>query len=544
MVEMRKLRSRLPFLIMFGIFVAAGYTGQAPAFTLSSTVEAISIPSVGGSFQTVNFQNTYANPIPVCTYNLPSGAPPAVVRIQSVGASSMSVRIQNPGGGSTPTPGPVYCLVAETGVNILPDGRRIQARSVLSLQTHGRLVPNAWNIASMNNVSGLFSGFTNAIALGQVMSNGDPDFSVFHANDCDNRRNPPFDTGFGDGICITKSVAEDPTTRTTETLGVIVIETGTGSYSGIAYEARQGANTIVGVDNGGSTYSLVADFEFVVATQGAENGGNGGWAVFNGAGSVGTSNLGLAIDEDQINDAERVHIAEQVAYFAIRRLPVFTATKNVDQPTIAEPVTLNYDIVLVNSGQLDQTGILVTDILPDSTPGTVVGPTESLTTDGIFEIGETWTYTVSYTVTPAEILAGSDLINNASITTDQYTAESQPDETASATTVIVPGAPSLSVTKTADDTSDVSVGQVLTYSYVVINTGNQTLSNLFLSDIHNGSGPAPSPANEALTNDTGPPGDSTDGTPNDGLWDSLGPGDEITFTATYTVTQNDIDTLQ
>jgi hypothetical protein len=32
--------------------------------------------------------------------------------------------------------------------------------------------------------------------------------------------------------------------------------------------------------------------------------------------------------------------------------------------------------------------------------------------------------------------------------------------------------------------------------------------------------------------------------PNDGIWSVLAPGDAITMTATYTVTQSDVDTLQ
>jgi len=38
-------------------------------------------------------------------------------------------------------------------------------------------------------------------------------------------------------------------------------------------------------------------------------------------------------------------------------------------------------------------------------------------------------------------------------------------------------------------------------------------------------------------------GDSVDAA-NNGSWDSLGPGDSIRFTGTYTVTQADVDNLQ
>ena len=99
------------------------------------------------------------------------------------------------------------------------------------------------------------------------------------------------------------------------------------------------------------------------------------------------------------------------------------------------------------------------------------------------------------------------------------------------------------VTKTADKISNVVVGDVITYTYKVLNDGNVTINNITLADVHNAASPAPIPGSEALT-DVPPLGNSTDVTPSDGVWSSLAPGDTITFTATYTVTQSDVDNLQ
>lgn len=108
---------------------------------------------------------------------------------------------------------------------------------------------------------------------------------------------------------------------------------------------------------------------------------------------------------------------------------------------------------------------------------------------------------------------------------------------------VVPGVATLSVIKTADVTVNVIAGQVIIYSYLVTNTGNLTLTGITPSDAHGGSGPPPVPDNETLT-DNGPLGDSTDATGSDGIWSVLAPGDSVTFTSTYTVTQSDVDTLQ
>ena len=109
---------------------------------------------------------------------------------------------------------------------------------------------------------------------------------------------------------------------------------------------------------------------------------------------------------------------------------------------------------------------------------------------------------------------------------------------------VVTANPSLLVTKTPSITSGAIAGQVITYTYTVKNDGNVTISNISLNDVHNAAGSAPVPASEILSTDMAPLNDSTDAITTDAIWDSLAPGDTITFTATYTVEQSDVDTLQ
>ena len=146
------------------------------------------------------------------------------------------------------------------------------------------------------------------------------------------------------------------------------------------------------------------------------------------------------------------------------------------------------------------------------------------------------------TVLAVSIPALATIDNNATAT-GNYGAQvviSDPD----LVQVPVTGGAVLQVTKEADDDTDVVVGQVVTYTYVVRNAGDLTLTNVSLNDVHNGSGPAPIPNNEGISVDAGTQNDSTDVIANDGIWSILAPGDEITLTATYVVTQGDIDTKQ
>jgi Domain of unknown function (DUF4347) len=103
--------------------------------------------------------------------------------------------------------------------------------------------------------------------------------------------------------------------------------------------------------------------------------------------------------------------------------------------------------------------------------------------------------------------------------------------------------PQLAIIKTANTSGPVQVGQIISYTYSVTNTGNVAFVNVYVGDVHHGYGPPPLPLNETLTTDVVPIGDSFDAA-SDGHWDTLGPGDTLTFTSSYAVVQADIDFLQ
>jgi hypothetical protein len=146
------------------------------------------------------------------------------------------------------------------------------------------------------------------------------------------------------------------------------------------------------------------------------------------------------------------------------------------------------------------------------------------------------------------VVAGSEpafpAIENDAIASGFYDGNQVDSNVAHAEVDVVPAAPALLVTKVATPDTDVAAGDTVTYTYTVQNIGNQIITNISLSDAHIGSGPAPVPGNEILSTDAGTQNDSLDATPNDGVWSTLAPGDVITLTATYVITQNDVDTKQ
>ena len=98
-----------------------------------------------------------------------------------------------------------------------------------------------------------------------------------------------------------------------------MIEAGSGTIGGVAYEAALGADTVRGIDNSPPfTYTFSSAFstapDVAVVTMAAMDGGNGGWAQTHGATQTSTTSLFLSIDEDTLGDTERAHTTEQVGY--------------------------------------------------------------------------------------------------------------------------------------------------------------------------------------------------------------------------------------
>jgi hypothetical protein len=108
-----------------------------------------------------------------------------------------------------------------------------------------------------------------------------------------------------------KHVAEDPdTTRESETLGVIVFESGSGNLDGVPYSAALGPKTVSGVgDSPAYPYPTggISNPATAILSTATMKGANGGWPILYGSNPVSASAINTAVDEDTLNDSERVH---------------------------------------------------------------------------------------------------------------------------------------------------------------------------------------------------------------------------------------------
>ena len=189
-----------------------------------------------------------------------------------------------------------------------------------------------------------------------------------------------------------------------------------------------------------------------------------------------------------------------------------TASETAD---VAVGDVVTYSYVVENTGNVGIDNVAVTDV--HSGTGTLSAITPASVT---LAPGATQTFTATYEVTQADIDAGTDLTNIA-------TADGMPVRgnllpvTDDETVTIEAPTPAATLEKTADVTANLQPGDIVTYSYLITNTGNVTLDNLSVSDIQSGTGTlsAITPATVA----------------------TLAPTETVTFTATYEVTQTDID---
>ncbi|SHF89982.1 conserved repeat domain-containing protein/gliding motility-associated C-terminal domain-containing protein [Mariniphaga anaerophila] len=176
-------------------------------------------------------------------------------------------------------------------------------------------------------------------------------------------------------------------------------------------------------------------------------------------------------------DTDQTDPAEDSATTGISQGPALSITKDTDKTSVSSAgETITYTIEVENVGNVGLTNVVVTDVFAGGAT-LISGDTNS---NSVLDVGETWIYNADYEVTQGDIDAGTDLVNVASVDTDQ----TDPAED-SATTSISQG-PALSITKDSDKTSVSSAGETITYTIEVENVGNVGLTNVVVTDVFAG----------------------------------------------------------
>lgn len=357
--------------------VQGGNVNYKPAVAVERSFDVLNIPTpflfekgvltnMGSNWQTINLSQAYSSPVIVASAQIVDGSMlPAVTRIQNVTSTSFDIRLQNPSE-SAVSGRTVHYMVFEEGVYTIPS-HGIKMEAVIADAT---ITAGAGNWIFENR--SYQQSYSNPVVVGQVMSYNDPDWSSFWASG-NIRTSPPTSTEFSAG----KHVGEDTDiTRSTEQIGYLVLEAGSGIINGANYTAGLGADIVLGVSDGGQyNYALtgVPNADVAVVSTAAEDGGNGSWPVMFGPTPLTGTNLRLAIDEDQIGDAERNHIDEQVAYLVMGGTPLLNQTITFDPLPNKETTDPDFDLVATASSGLPVSFSVTAG------PATVSGNTISLT---------------------------------------------------------------------------------------------------------------------------------------------------------------------
>jgi uncharacterized repeat protein (TIGR01451 family) len=222
---------------------------------------------------------------------------------------------------------------------------------------------------------------------------------------------------------------------------------------------------------------------------------------------------GLAIDNTATADTDQTDPENASASVAVVQDPDLAITKTADVASVdAAGDVINYTVEVENTGNMTLTGLAVSD--PFVTD--LAYASGDADNDGNLDVGETWSYAGTHTVTQDEIDAGGTIDNTAEADTDQTDPES------ASASVAVDQNPDLEIAKSADVASVDAAGDLINYTVLVENTGNMTLTGVVVTDdlvtLALSSGD--------LDNDSELDVDET--------W---------TYTGTYTVTQDDIDNL-
>jgi hypothetical protein len=200
--------------------------------------------------------------------------------------------------------------------------------------------------------------------------------------------------------------------------------------------------------------------------------------------------------------------------------PALTVAKSVSPSSVtAAGQTVTYSFLVTNTGNVTMSALAVHELSfdgsgsfgPISCPVLILAPAASTTC------------TAPYQVTQADMDAGS--VSNTADVTALDPAADVVTSLPSTATLTAATDPELSFVKSASPSgaTALSAGAVITYSYVVTNSGNVTITDVgVVEGAFTGTG--------ALPTVSCPSGVA-----------SLAPGDQATCTATYTVTQADVD---
>ena len=270
-------------------------------------------------------------------------------------------------------------------------------------------------------------------------------------------------------------------------------------------------------------------------------------------------------------DSESVDVVEAAPNLTITKTVKATDLTNGQDDRWDVGDTITYQYVIKNEGNVTLKDVTPVDSGPtfggedpENTLGDfVVAGTSPVENTAELAPGESATFEAVYTLANLDVYHAADtkdlvgaaknLVSNTATSEGVKPNDEQyEDLDASTVTLALDPKAEIGLVKTAvlndevDDDDKAQVGETITYTYTVTNTGNVPLEGISIADIHEDVALASGlVVSETLTTE-GPLEDttgatSTNDTANDGTWDLLQPEAVVTFTYVHTVTQDEVD---
>jgi uncharacterized repeat protein (TIGR01451 family) len=244
--------------------------------------------------------------------------------------------------------------------------------------------------------------------------------------------------------------------------------------------------------------------------------------------------------ESPSEDRETVVVLQQEPSIALVKTGELDMTVVAPNDRVDEGDEITYTFTITNTGNVTLDNVTLNDALLGLVDVVLDG--NNVTGDNgndVLDVDETWTFTATYTLTQPDIDAG-EVSNQALVTATDPNEQEVSDESDfespsedRETVVVLQQEPSIALVKTGalnlavvapNDQAD--VGDQITYTFTITNTGNVTLENIALDD-----------AKLGLVNVALPAPGMTGDQNNDGRLDV---GEVWIYTVVYTLTAADI----
>ncbi|MHC9089507.1 DUF7507 domain-containing protein [Tenacibaculum sp. IMCC1] len=228
--------------------------------------------------------------------------------------------------------------------------------------------------------------------------------------------------------------------------------------------------------------------DYAITQTNIDNGSITNQATASGESSQAVVVTDLSDNDSVLEDDPTQNTVCQSDSIALIKTAIFNDEDSDGCSDVGETITYNF--TLTNTGNTTITNVVLTDPMLGGTITLASGDTDS---DNQLDINETWSYTANYTITQANIDNGS-VTNQATVTGTSISGNNVSDlsdndsilEDGQTQTTLCQS-DSIALIKTAtfnDENTDgcSDVGETITYSFTLTNTGNTTITNVVLTD--------------------------------------------------------------